>query len=154
MLQCEGAFCGVWQHATCVRQHMRSMPVTSLQPNSISRQQFFCERCRIARADPFWEIFDATVMPPAVADKLVKNGVVINQMQQQMNVSRISSCMCAVLGVVFQRAAAVDSSSCWSNGACLPASFLQHVEVLRCIHASHQAAIAGCQHPVSHERPV
>eukprot|EP00878_Enallax_costatus_P018799 GHUV01019812.1.p1 GENE.GHUV01019812.1~~GHUV01019812.1.p1 ORF type:complete len:284 (+),score=91.66 GHUV01019812.1:554-1405(+) len=94
MLQCEGAFCGVWQHATCVRQHMRNMPVTLLQPSSVSRQQFFCERCRIARADPFWEIFDATVMPPAVADKFVRNGVVTTQMQQQMTVSGRSNCMC------------------------------------------------------------
>jgi hypothetical protein len=28
------------------------------------RQTFFCERCRVSRADPFWELFDPTVMLP------------------------------------------------------------------------------------------
>nr|QBB20015.1 E3 SUMO protein ligase SIZ1-like proteon [Ettlia sp. YC001] len=89
MLQCEGAFCGVWQHAACVRQHMRNTQPPPGPPGttSASRQQFYCERCRVARADPFWEIFDPTVMPPAVANKFVKHATVHNALNQPTQVA-------------------------------------------------------------------
>jgi hypothetical protein len=51
MLQCEGAFCGVWQHATCVKQQLLHSQLTPHQPGSDKwpkRRQFFCERCRWA----------------------------------------------------------------------------------------------------------
>lgn len=67
MLQCEGAFCGVWQHAGCVKQqllHSQLQPLPVGSDKWPKRRQFFCERCRVARADPFWEVYDALVMPP------------------------------------------------------------------------------------------
>lgn len=67
MLQCEGAFCGVWQHASCVKQQLLHSQLAPLLPGCDKwprRRQFFCERCRVARADPFWEVYDALVMPP------------------------------------------------------------------------------------------
>lgn len=69
MLQCEGAFCGVWQHAQCVKQLLMHAPPLHLPGVHGSdkwpqRRQFLCERCRVARADPFWEVYDTLVMPP------------------------------------------------------------------------------------------
>lgn len=49
MLQCEGAFCGVWQHATCVKQQLMHSQLVPHPPGSEKwpkRRQFFCERCR------------------------------------------------------------------------------------------------------------
>jgi hypothetical protein len=49
MLQCEGAFCGVWQHATCVKQQLLHSQLVPHPPGSEKwpkRRQFFCERCR------------------------------------------------------------------------------------------------------------
>lgn len=49
MLQCEGAFCGVWQHAGCVKQQLLHSPLVPHPPGSDKwpkRRQFFCERCR------------------------------------------------------------------------------------------------------------
>jgi hypothetical protein len=49
MLQCEGAFCGVWQHAACVRQQLFHSQLEPRQFGSDKwpkRRQFFCERCR------------------------------------------------------------------------------------------------------------
>lgn len=73
LLQCEGAFCGVWQHALCVQQRLNTtslakvpMDVQPIVMGLKQRHQFFCERCRVARADPFWELFDPTILPSAV----------------------------------------------------------------------------------------
>eukprot|EP00882_Tetradesmus_deserticola_P022074 GHRQ01023957.1.p1 GENE.GHRQ01023957.1~~GHRQ01023957.1.p1 ORF type:complete len:385 (+),score=158.89 GHRQ01023957.1:417-1571(+) len=72
LLQCCGACCGVWQHGDCVKQQLQpSSPGAAplLDPVTFKpleqRQAFFCERCRVSRADPFWELFDPTVMLPA-----------------------------------------------------------------------------------------
>jgi hypothetical protein len=52
MLQCEGLFCGVWQHVACVRQQLAGskqqqlLPLEQQHPALVERQQFFCERCR------------------------------------------------------------------------------------------------------------
>lgn len=49
MLQCEGAFCGVWQHAVCVKQQLLHSQLVPRVPGSDKwpkRRQFFCERCR------------------------------------------------------------------------------------------------------------
>lgn len=65
---------------------MRSTAPPPGRLNSASRQQYYCERCRVARADPFWEVFDATVMPPAVADTSVRQTVVMNALGHQVQV--------------------------------------------------------------------
>lgn len=43
----------MWQHCDCVGVDLKSMP-----------EQFLCELCRLARADPFWRRVGAPVMPP------------------------------------------------------------------------------------------
>lgn len=51
MLQCEGPFCGVWQHAACVKQQLLHSQLVPHPPGSDKwpkRRQFFCERCRCA----------------------------------------------------------------------------------------------------------
>jgi hypothetical protein len=73
MLQCCGACCGVWQHAECVKQQLQPSHAGAKQVLDrvthkplVQRQAFFCERCRVSRADPFWELFDPTVMRPVL----------------------------------------------------------------------------------------
>jgi hypothetical protein len=71
MLQCCGTCCGVWQHADCVKQQLQPinpgapllLDVDTRKP-LVQRQAYFCERCRVSRADPYWELFDPTVMLP------------------------------------------------------------------------------------------
>ena len=41
----QGGRCGVWQHCECVGVSKEAMP-----------EHFFCEQCRAAWADPFWEV--------------------------------------------------------------------------------------------------
>lgn len=58
MLQCQG--CHIWQHKACV--------LPSEQPQQPRPREFYCERCRLARADPFWETLDT----PVCADMLLR----------------------------------------------------------------------------------
>lgn len=58
MVQCEAPQCHVWQHAECV-----AAPRVDAGAHG-ARKQHYCERCRIARADPFWEVFDANLFSP------------------------------------------------------------------------------------------
>ncbi|KAL3518353.1 hypothetical protein ACH5RR_020942 [Cinchona calisaya] len=50
MIKCEDPRCGVWQHVGCV--------IISEKPNEgaspILPETFYCELCRLTRADPFW----------------------------------------------------------------------------------------------------
>lgn len=90
MLQCEGAFCGVWQHASCVKQQLLHSQLNPLLPGCDQwprRRQFFCERCRIARADPFWEVYDALVMPPQLGKMTPGRLLVSLQTGQQVEVA-------------------------------------------------------------------
>lgn len=52
MLQCREPSCNVWQHADCLGAH-------KINPNT-----FYCEKCRIQMADPFWEVVE-DLLPPA-----------------------------------------------------------------------------------------
>ena len=58
MVQCEAPTCGVWMHGDC----MQRPPSKPGQPQPV----FYCDQCRAARADPFWELFDMTVLVPVV----------------------------------------------------------------------------------------
>jgi hypothetical protein len=56
MVQCDAPQCHVWQHADCVAAAAAAAAAAGPGP-----KRHFCERCRVARADPFWEVFDANV---------------------------------------------------------------------------------------------
>lgn len=45
MVQCTNSSCGVWQHAECV----------GMAIDAQGRENFKCEQCRAALADPFWD---------------------------------------------------------------------------------------------------
>ncbi|PIA38617.1 hypothetical protein AQUCO_02700085v1 [Aquilegia coerulea] len=49
MVQCEDPRCRVWQHISCVMIPEKPMEAVPPVP-----PQFYCEICRITRADPFW----------------------------------------------------------------------------------------------------
>eukprot|EP00884_Botryococcus_braunii_P017845 jgi/Botrbrau1/4744/Bobra.0137s0016.1 len=51
MTQC--GLCGVWQHDRCVNIH-----------NLQERKPFYCETCRLERADPFWTASPPELFPP------------------------------------------------------------------------------------------
>ena len=56
----QGNGCGVFQHRECVGIRQDEQP-----------ESFFCEQCRMAAADPFWEIVNSKILHPA---KLVPTG--------------------------------------------------------------------------------
>ena len=47
--------CGVWQHCNCVGIDAAAMP-----------DHYYCQNCRVALADPFWQILDSRLMPAAM----------------------------------------------------------------------------------------
>jgi hypothetical protein len=53
MLQCATPGCHVRQHADCL-----ALPPATQAP-------YFCDLCRVKAADPFWEVLDTSIMPPA-----------------------------------------------------------------------------------------
>jgi hypothetical protein len=57
MVQCDAPQCHVWQHADCVAATAAAAAAAAKG----GRPQHYCERCRVARADPFWEVFDANI---------------------------------------------------------------------------------------------
>ncbi|XP_057782685.1 E3 SUMO-protein ligase SIZ1 isoform X2 [Salvia miltiorrhiza] len=62
MIKCEDPRCNVWQHMTCVLIPEKPMDGDLPNPPDI----FFCEICRLNRADPFW----LTVAHPLLPVKL------------------------------------------------------------------------------------
>ena len=48
--------CGVWQHCTCA-----GIPAGTDMP-----AHFFCELCRLDRADPFWFPTHKALLPPSL----------------------------------------------------------------------------------------
>ncbi|KAL3142516.1 hypothetical protein ABBQ38_002838 [Trebouxia sp. C0009 RCD-2024] len=65
-IQCEGEACGVWQHCQCV----------GIDPNA-TPEHYFCQRCRIALADPFWQADSIPLFTPAKLDPVPGRPVVI-----------------------------------------------------------------------------
>ncbi|KAJ3686729.1 hypothetical protein LUZ61_015893 [Rhynchospora tenuis] len=78
IIQCEDSRCRVWMHAGCV---IVSDPVDG-QFNIPTR--FFCEICRIQRADPFW----VTVAYPLLPVKLVPSLVASDALSPSLCVER------------------------------------------------------------------
>ncbi|KAL9243884.1 hypothetical protein vseg_017721 [Gypsophila vaccaria] len=62
MIRCEDPSCQVWQHMSCVI--IPEKPSDGIPPVPL---QFYCEVCRLGRADPFW----STVAHPLLPVKLM-----------------------------------------------------------------------------------
>lgn len=58
MIQCEEPRCQVWQHITCVV--IPEKPMDGIPPVP---SQFYCELCRLNRADPFWSTLGHPLSP-------------------------------------------------------------------------------------------
>ncbi|KAL4359437.1 hypothetical protein AHAS_Ahas08G0077300 [Arachis hypogaea] len=58
LIKCEDTRCHVWQHINCV-----IIPEKPMEPIPPLPQKFYCELCRLTRADPFW-VSVATPMFP------------------------------------------------------------------------------------------
>ncbi|XP_059660604.1 E3 SUMO-protein ligase SIZ1-like isoform X2 [Cornus florida] len=67
LIQCEDPKCHVWQHIGCVI--IPEKPMEGVQPES--PEIFYCELCRLSRADPFW----VTVSHPLLPVKLITTNV-------------------------------------------------------------------------------
>jgi hypothetical protein len=67
MIQCEDAKCQVWQHITCVL--IPDKPTEGVRPEV--PPHFYCELCRLNRADPFW-VNTGNPLPPV---KFMSSGV-------------------------------------------------------------------------------
>uniref|UniRef100_A0A0D9ZTN3 SAP domain-containing protein n=1 Tax=Oryza glumipatula TaxID=40148 RepID=A0A0D9ZTN3_9ORYZ len=65
MIQCEDQRCQVWQHLNCVL--IPDKPGESAEVPPV----FYCELCRLSRADPFW----VTAGNPLLPVKFVSSGV-------------------------------------------------------------------------------
>ncbi|KAJ8557667.1 hypothetical protein K7X08_003292 [Anisodus acutangulus] len=64
MIQCEDGRCRTWQHVNCViipEKHIDG----GATPNP--PEIFYCELCRLSRADPFWEMIENPLYPVKLA---------------------------------------------------------------------------------------
>ncbi|XP_059295628.1 uncharacterized protein LOC132048965 [Lycium ferocissimum] len=57
MIQCEDGRCRTWQHVNCV-----IIPIEGAAPPN-PPETFYCELCRLSRADPFWEMIENPLYP-------------------------------------------------------------------------------------------
>ncbi|KAK3137628.1 hypothetical protein QOZ80_5BG0454860 [Eleusine coracana subsp. coracana] len=67
MIKCEDTKCQVWQHMSCVL--IPDKPTEGVGPDV--PLQFYCELCRLSRADPFW-VTTGNPLPPV---KFMSSGV-------------------------------------------------------------------------------
>lgn len=58
MIRCEDSRCQIWQHISCVI--IPEKPVDGIPPVP---SQFYCEVCRLSRADPFWTTMQHLLHP-------------------------------------------------------------------------------------------
>ncbi|KAF0889658.1 hypothetical protein E2562_030139 [Oryza meyeriana var. granulata] len=63
MIKCEGLQCNTRQHVGCVI--IPEKPADSVPPELPSH--FYCDMCRISRADPFWVTINHPVLPVLIA---------------------------------------------------------------------------------------
>ncbi|XP_058098651.1 E3 SUMO-protein ligase SIZ1 isoform X2 [Magnolia sinica] len=80
MIQCEDPRCKVWQHMGCVI--IPEKPMESVQPEVPS--QFYCEICRLNRADPFW----LTVAHPLFPVKMTTSNIPTDGTNPVQNVEK------------------------------------------------------------------
>ncbi|KAJ0978220.1 hypothetical protein J5N97_013694 [Dioscorea zingiberensis] len=87
MIKCEDPRCSTWQHIGCVIIPEKPMDGVSPVPPS----DFYCEMCRINRADPFW----VTISYPLLPMKLSACGVAADgtntaqTMEKTFNLTRV-----------------------------------------------------------------
>ncbi|XP_042482031.1 E3 SUMO-protein ligase SIZ1-like isoform X3 [Macadamia integrifolia] len=79
MIQCEDPRCHVWQHLGCVIVPEKPMEGAPPVP-----PQFYCELCRINRADPFW----VTLTHPLLPVKLTTSNIPTDGTNPVQNVER------------------------------------------------------------------
>ncbi|WMV32521.1 hypothetical protein MTR67_025906 [Solanum verrucosum] len=60
MIQCENIRCRAWQHASCVI--IPEKPTEAGSPPALP-ETFYCELCRLSRADPFWVTLSMPLFP-------------------------------------------------------------------------------------------
>ncbi|KAG5598977.1 hypothetical protein H5410_030347 [Solanum commersonii] len=60
IIQCEDRRCRAWQHVDCVI--IPEKPVEGVAQQN-TPETFYCELCRLSRADPFWEMIDNPLYP-------------------------------------------------------------------------------------------
>jgi|LauGreSBDMM110SN_4_FD.fasta_scaffold104581_2 hypothetical protein len=75
VVQCLGEACGVWQHCACVG-HTNGPAAGPSAPARAPPERFFCEVCRSARADPFWDVVSNDILPMALVRKTGKQVLV------------------------------------------------------------------------------
>ncbi|KAJ8476750.1 hypothetical protein OPV22_020477 [Ensete ventricosum] len=80
MIQCEDPRCQVWQHIICVIIPEKSMEGASPEVPS----HFYCEICRINRADPFWVTMGHLLHPV----KFLSSGIAADSTITVQNVER------------------------------------------------------------------
>ncbi|KAK8935656.1 E3 SUMO-protein ligase SIZ1 [Platanthera zijinensis] len=81
MIQCEDSRCQVWQHIECVL--IPDKPLEGIMPEIPS--SFYCELCRLNRADPFW----LTVAHPLFPVKLISPGTAADGSNPIQSVERV-----------------------------------------------------------------
>ncbi|XP_075090185.1 uncharacterized protein LOC107780673 isoform X2 [Nicotiana tabacum] len=64
MIQCEDKRCRTWQHVSCVI--IPEKPIEGGAPPN-PPETFYCELCRLSRADPFWEMIENPLYPVKLA---------------------------------------------------------------------------------------
>ncbi|XP_038980199.1 E3 SUMO-protein ligase SIZ1-like isoform X2 [Phoenix dactylifera] len=80
MIKCEDPRCQVWQHIGCVI--IPEKPMEGVSPEL--PPHFYCELCRINRADPFW----VTIRHPLLPVKLTSSGITAEATNTVQNVER------------------------------------------------------------------
>ncbi|XP_024310394.1 E3 SUMO-protein ligase SIZ2 [Brachypodium distachyon] len=66
MIKCDNPQCNVWQHVDCVI--IPKEPGDSVPPELPS--SFYCDMCRISRADPFWVTINHPLLPAAITPSI------------------------------------------------------------------------------------
>lgn len=71
--------CGIWQHCACIGVDAMAMP-----------DHYYCQNCRIALADPFWQVTDHRLLPAAVLRPVPGRPVVMRSTgkEQMMSAER------------------------------------------------------------------
>lgn len=76
MIQCLGETCGVWQHCVCACHVQIAAAGSNAPPPRNLPENFFCDVCRSARTDPFWEVISNDILPIAPLRKTGKQVLV------------------------------------------------------------------------------
>ncbi|KAK3118184.1 hypothetical protein QOZ80_9BG0695440 [Eleusine coracana subsp. coracana] len=67
MIKCVDPQCSIWQHVSCVI--VPEKPADNSAPELPSC--FYCEMCRISRADPFWVTINNPLLPILIAPSII-----------------------------------------------------------------------------------